>query len=111
MAKGGLKHLSAYLRKPENRQKNYNRQAIYQLVTRYRRRVANLKSIGNQRSEIYEHQLDLLRTHALASQRSAIQEMVENGLITNNMAAKLRQQINYMENAMVMTTDQDVDMT
>ncbi|MFD1672563.1 cation:proton antiporter [Agrilactobacillus yilanensis] len=109
MAKGGLKHLSEFLKLPENRAQKFNRQAIYQLVTRYRRRVANLKDIGNRRTEAYEQQLVILRTHALASQRGAIQEMIEKGLINNSVAGKLRQQINYTENAVVMTTDQEIE--
>lgn len=109
MAKGGLKHLSEYLKSPEHRAQPYNRQAIYQLVTRYRRRVANLKDIANRRNAEYEQQIITLRTHALASQRGAIQEMVEKGLITGSVAAKLRQQINYTENAVVMTIDQDIE--
>lgn len=110
MAKGGLKYLSSFLKQPENRKKKFNRQAIYQLITRYRRRVVHLKNIGNHRSEAYEHQMVMLRTHALASQRGAIQEMMEKGLIDTGLAVKLRQQINYTENAMVMTSEGDLDL-
>lgn len=104
MAKGGLKALSAYLRAPENRAHHYNRQVIYALVVQYRNRIATVKAKVKalHKSVQYEQEMARLRTLALAAERAAIHELLEQGYISNSMAQHLVQGVNYMENAAAM---------
>jgi CPA1 family monovalent cation:H+ antiporter len=46
-----------------------------------------------------------LRFKALAAERSGIQNMVEQGYISWALAAKLRQYVNYSENALLLGED------
>ncbi|MCI1985193.1 MAG: sodium:proton antiporter [Lactobacillus sp.] len=106
LAKGGLKHLSAYLKQPEQRHHPYNRQVIYALIVQYRNRIASVKAITQHKSTQYETQLQRLRAIALAAERAAIHELLEQGYITNGMSQQLSQTVNYTENAAAMTVEE-----
>lgn len=98
LAKGGLKHLSAYLKRPEQRKHHYNRQVIYALIVQYRSRIATVKA-KQHKSLQYESELWRLRTVALAAERAAIHDLHEQGYIDNHLAAHLSQGVNNAETA------------
>lgn len=102
MAKAGIKQLSYFLKQPENRQRHYNRQVIYQIIVRYRNQIENMKNGGRSKTAIYERQLQKLRIKALTSERVAIQELLEQHKISWQLADELRKNINYSENALIL---------
>ncbi|MFD1484562.1 cation:proton antiporter [Lacticaseibacillus baoqingensis] len=106
LAKGGLKQLSAYLKQPEQRHHRYNRQVIYALIVQYRNRIASVKAIAQHKSTQYEAQLQQLRAIALAAERAAIHDLLEQGYITGGLAQQLSQGVNYTENAAAMTAEE-----
>ncbi|MFD1392191.1 cation:proton antiporter [Lacticaseibacillus jixianensis] len=101
IAKGGLKTLSEYLRQPEHRKRQFNRQVIYALIVQYRGRIATAKANANRahKSVQYEQEMARLRTLALAAERTAIHDLLEQGHITTGTAQRLSQIVNYTENA------------
>ncbi|MCX2454736.1 cation:proton antiporter [Lacticaseibacillus nasuensis] len=103
LAKGGLKHLSAFLKQPEQRKRGYNRQVIYTLIVQYRNRIASVKAINELKSTRYEHEIARLRAVALAAERAAIHELLEQGYISTSMAQQLNQSVNYTESAAAMS--------
>lgn len=102
MAKAGIKQLSAFLKQPENRQHHYNRQVIYQIIVRYRNQIEHMKNAGRTKTDIYEQQLQKLRIKALTSERTAIQNLLEQHKISWHLADELRKNINYSENALIL---------
>ncbi|WP_056988995.1 cation:proton antiporter [Lacticaseibacillus camelliae] len=104
IAKGGLKALSEYLRQPEHRARQFNRQVIYALIVQYRNRIATAKASAKQKSLQYEQEMARLRTLALAAERAAIHDLLEQGYITVAMAQRLSQSVNYTENAAALAT-------
>lgn len=98
LAKGGLKYLSAYLKRPEQRKHHYNRQVIYALIVQYRSRIATVKA-KQHKSLQYESELWRLRAVALAAERAAIHDLHEQGYIDNHLAAHLSQGVNNAETA------------
>ncbi|MFD1429678.1 cation:proton antiporter [Lacticaseibacillus mingshuiensis] len=103
LAKGGLKYLSSFLKQPEHRAHNYDRQVIYALIVTYRNRIASIKALGKQKATQYDRESDRLRAGALAAERAAVHDLLEQGYITTPMAQKLNQELNYTENAAAMT--------
>ncbi|WP_203662469.1 sodium:proton antiporter [Lacticaseibacillus sp. 53-4] len=101
IAKGGLKTLSNYLKEPEHRARQFNRQVIYALIVQYRNRIATAKAKakGTHKSLQYEDEMNRLRTLALAAERAAIHDLLEQGYINVAMAQHLSQTVNYTENA------------
>ncbi|WP_461213314.1 cation:proton antiporter [Lacticaseibacillus sp. GG6-2] len=108
LAKGGLKHLSAYLKQPEQRQHHYNRQAIYALIIQYRNRIASVKALAGHKSTQYETELQRLRAVALAAERAAIHDLHEQGYVDAGLAAHLSQGVNNTENAAALTSEEPV---
>ena len=101
IAKGGLNTLSDYLKEPEQRARQFNRQVIYALIVQYRNRIATAKAKakGTHKSLQYEDEMNRLRTLALAAERAAIHDLLEQGYINVAMAQHLSQTVNYTENA------------
>ncbi|MFD0898618.1 cation:proton antiporter [Loigolactobacillus binensis] len=112
-AKGGIKALSAYLKKPEAKAAHYNRQIIYQIIVSYRNRIEQVKHLHREQNGQHSRRADYdramrgLRFKALAAERSGIQSMLEQGYISWALAAKLRQYVNYSENALLLGEDVD----
>lgn len=107
IAKGGLKTLSDYLKQPEQRERKFNRQVIYALIVQYRGRIATAKAHSTHKSVQYEQEMTRLRTLALAAERAAIHDLLEQGRITTSMAQRLSQTVNYTENAANLAALQD----
>lgn len=107
-AKGGIKALSTYLKQPAAKAAHYNRQVIYQIIVSYRNRIEQLKHLHREQTGQHSRRADYdrtmrgLRFKALAAERSGIQNMVEQGYISWALAAKLRQYVNYSENALLL---------
>ncbi|KRM72403.1 cation:proton antiporter [Lacticaseibacillus brantae] len=108
LAKGGLKHLSSYLKQPEVRKHNYNRQVIYTLIIQYRNRIASVKDLGQHKTTVYDHELQRLRAIAFAAERTAIHDLAEQGYLGTTMAQRLSSSVNFSENATNLTTVEDV---
>lgn len=112
-AKGGIKALSAYLKRDEARKHHYNRQLIYQIIVSYRNQIEKLKQLGREKvkkaspRQQYDQQMRRLRLQALAGERQGIQQLLEQKAIPWQMAAKLRQYVNYSENALFIGEDLD----
>lgn len=104
IAKGGLKTLSEYLRRPDHHARQFNRQVIYALIVQYRNRIATAKAPTKHKSLQYEEEMARLRTLALAAERAAIHDLLEQGYITVGMAQRLSQSVNYTENAANLAT-------
>ncbi|MFD1317543.1 Na+/H+ antiporter [Loigolactobacillus zhaoyuanensis] len=110
-AKGGIKALSTYLKQPEAKAAHYNRQVIYQIIVSYRNRIEQVKHLHREQTGQHSRRADYdramrgLRFKALAAERSGIQSMVEQGYISWALAAKLRQYVNYSENALLLGED------
>lgn len=107
-AKGGLKQLSHFLKQPAQRDHGYNRQVIYSLTVQYRNRIASVKALKQHTGTAYEHELQRLRALALATERAAVHDLLEQGYITTPMAQRLNQSVNYTENAANLTELEDV---
>ncbi|KRO16582.1 cation:proton antiporter [Lacticaseibacillus saniviri] len=103
LAKSGLKAISAFLKKPENRAHQYNRQVIYSLIVQYRNRIASVKDLSQHKSQQYEREVQRLRAIAFAAERTAIHDLAEQGYLTPRMAQKLNQGVNFTENAAELT--------
>jgi len=108
LAKGGLKHLSNYLKQPENRKHNYNRQVIYTLIIQYRNRIASVKDLSQHKATVYDHEIQRLRAIAFAAERSAIHDLAEQGYLTTTMAQRLSSSVNFSENATNLTAVEDI---
>lgn len=112
-AKGGIKALSAYLKRDEARKHHYNRQLIYQIIVSYRNQIEKLKQLKREKVKKasprhqYDQQMRRLRLQALAGERQGIQQLLEQKAISWQMAAKLRQYVNYSENALFIGEDLD----
>lgn len=106
LAKGGLKYLSAYLKRPDQRHHQYNRQVIYALIVQYRNRIASVKAIATHKSTQYESQLQQLRVIALAAERSAIHELLTQGYIDAHLAQHLSQAVNNTETAAALSAEE-----
>ena len=106
LAKGGLKYLSAYLKRPDQRHHQYNRQVIYALIVQYRNRIASVKAIATHKSTQYEGQLQQLRAIALAAERAAIHELLTQGYIDAHLAQHLSQAVNNTETAAAISAEE-----
>lgn len=112
-AKGGIKALSKYLKRPEVKAAHYNRQVIYQIIVGYRNRIEQIKHLNRQQTgrrsprADYDQQMRQIRFKALAAERRGIHTLVDQGYITWSLAAKLRQYVNYSENALLLGEDVD----
>ena len=75
---------------------------IYQIIVRYRNQIEHMKNAGRTKTDIYEQQLQKLRIKALTSERTAIQNLLEQHKISWHLADELRKNINYSENALIL---------
>lgn len=98
LAKGGLKYLSHYLKQPDIRSQKFDRQLIYRIVILYRNRIDHINELVRKQNEAYQEQFSYLRERSLIAQRSALQELREQGKISGALAKTIRQRINYTEN-------------
>ncbi|WP_125704875.1 cation:proton antiporter [Lacticaseibacillus daqingensis] len=103
LAKAGLKAISAYLKDPAHHKDQANRQVIYALIVQYRNRIASVKALTTHKSVQYERESQRLRAIALAAERAAIHDLLEQGYIGTSLAQKLNQTVNYTENAADLT--------
>ncbi|KRL13493.1 cation:proton antiporter [Schleiferilactobacillus perolens] len=108
LAKGAIKGISKMSKTHAFQAADISPQTIYRVITRYRARIAHLKSLSSPRNDQYATQLKTLRQTALAAERSAVQEMFEAGRISPEMAAKMRQQINFAETLVLSSGDEPV---
>lgn len=106
LAKGGLKYVSAYLKRPDQRHHHYNRQVIYALIVQYRHRIASVKAISAHKSTQYEGQLQQLRAIALAAERAAVHELLTQGYIDAHLAQRLSQAVNNTETAAALSAEE-----
>lgn len=97
MAKNAIKRLSEYVNSTD---KEYSPNVVYQVASAYRQKVENLKHKDKQQAAEYEEQLNALRTAVLTEQRTAIQELFEQGRLSRKTASNMRTKINYTENSM-----------
>ena len=105
MAKNALKFLSDFLGDEKQKKHQYNQRVVYHLVVSYRRKIATLKAAEHELNNQYEAQVYQLRIVAFAAQRAAISDLVEAGRIASTLADKLRQEVNFAENALQLTVD------
>lgn len=105
MAKNALKFLSDFLGDEKQKKHQYNQRVVYHLVVSYRRKIATLKAAEHELNNQYEAQVYQLRIVAFAAQRVAISDLVEAGRIASTLADKLRQEVNFAENALQLTVD------
>jgi CPA1 family monovalent cation:H+ antiporter len=108
LAKGAIKGISKMSKTHAFQAADISPQTIYRVIIRYRARIAHLKSLSSPRNDQYATQLKTLRQTALAAERSAVQEMFEAGRISPEMAAKMRQQINFAETLVLSSGDEPV---
>ncbi len=105
-AKGGIKALSTFLKTTAAKKHRYNRQLIYQIIVNYRNQIEQIKQMnhaqGHSPRVTYDRQMRELRLKALAAERTGIQNMLEERYISWQLAAKLRQYVNYSENALLL---------
>jgi len=106
-SKAAIKSLSTYLARKDVNEKQFDNQAIYHLVIHYRNRIERAKSTEQKSQEVYQKQINKLRTLALGAERNGVQSLLEAGNITWQMAASLREYINYSENVLMMSVDDD----
>lgn len=105
LAKGAIKGISQVTKAPEFATAHISPQSIYEVITAYRGRIAQLKSLSAPRNQQLPDQLKALRQTALAAERSAVQELLEAGRVTPETATTLRQQINFAENLALSNRD------
>lgn len=105
LAKGAIKGISRVTKEPDFAETAISPQSIYEVITAYRGRIAQLKSLSAPRNNQLADQIKTLRQTALAAERSAVQELFEAGRITPEEATQLRQQINFAENLALSNRD------
>ncbi|MHC9533004.1 cation:proton antiporter domain-containing protein [Dellaglioa sp. L3N] len=105
LSKAAIKSLSAYVKKSDGRQQQFNQQAIYHLIVYYRNRIETLKRSKKMDQSEFEEQSYELRLKAIAAERSAMQELMEQGYITWALASSLREYINYSENVIMLSEE------
>jgi CPA1 family monovalent cation:H+ antiporter len=103
-SKAAIKALSHYLASSDVDETQFDNQAVYHLLVQYRNRIERAKAeTAPDHEEQYQHQVEMLRVRALGAERTGIQNLLEAGNITWNMASHLRQYVNYSENVLVMS--------
>lgn len=109
-SKAAIRTLSVYLARTDIDETQYDNQAIYHLIVNYRNRIERAKAADAPSHEAaYQHQFNKLRVRALSAERSGIQALLEAGNITWSQATRLRQYVNYAENVLVMSINDDDD--
>lgn len=107
-AKAAIKSLSQYLARTDIDETQFDNQAIYHLIVNYRNRIERAKAAAQPSHEDeYQHQFSKLRIRALSAERAGIQTLLEAGNITWTMATHLRQYVNYAENVLVMSLNDE----
>lgn len=107
-AKAAIKTLSEYLARTDIDETQFDNQAIYHLIVHYRNRIERAKAVETPTHEAdYQHQFSRLRVRALSAERTGIQNLLEAGNISWTMASHLRQYVNYAENVLVMSLNNE----
>ena len=107
-AKAAIKSLSQYLARTDIDETQFDNQAIYHLIVNYRNRIERAKAAAQPSHEDeYQHQFSKLRIRALSAELAGIQTLLEAGNITWTMATHLRQYVNYAENVLVMSLNDE----
>jgi CPA1 family monovalent cation:H+ antiporter len=101
LAKTAIKSLSEYLRDPNVNEKNFNRQAIYHLIIRYRAQIEKQKNQLSADPSAYQEQMKSLRLKSIGVQRLSLQFLIEQGYLDHRSAVQLRQYINHEENLLL----------
>ncbi|CAM2884761.1 cation:proton antiporter [Dellaglioa algida] len=105
LAKAAIKALSTYVKKSDDVNQQFNQQAIYHLIVYYRNRIETLKLTKEFDRSESEEQSYQLRLKAIAAERTAMQELMEQGYITWSLASRLREYINYSENVIMLSEE------
>lgn len=105
LAKAAIKALSTYVKKSDDVNQQFNQQAIYHLIVYYRNRIEALKLTKEFDRSESEEQSYQLRLKAIAAERTAMQELMEQGYITWSLASRLREYINYSENVIMLSEE------
>ncbi|WP_061776302.1 cation:proton antiporter [Levilactobacillus senmaizukei] len=107
-AKAAIQSLSQYLASSDVDETQFDNQAVYHLLVRYRNQIERAKAeTAPNHEEEYQHQINKLRVRALGAERAGIQSLLEAGNITWTMATHLRQYVNYSENVLVMSLNNE----
>ncbi|WP_024747700.1 cation:proton antiporter [Levilactobacillus namurensis] len=107
-SKAAIKALSQYLAREDVDETQFDNQAIYHLIVHYRNRIERAKAAaGPSHEDEYQRQFNKLRIRALSAERAGIQSLLEAGNISWTMATHLRQYVNYAENVLVMSMNND----
>lgn len=104
MAKNAITFLSDFVNEQDH---DFNRRIVYQMIVHYRQRIANLKKDDQDEDELYDQQRYQLQLVGFSAQRSAISDLVDLDRLEPSLANKLRQEINFAENTLQITTDSD----
>lgn len=106
-AKAAIKSLSKYAEDAKSEGVELNRQAIYHLIVSYRNRIERIKHPRSKAGQTYQQQLEILRIKALSAQRNGILQLLEGQRISRKTAQKLQAYVNYSENVVMLTTDEE----
>ena len=112
-AKAAIARLSRFFKVHNSRKNAQQRQSVYHLIVHYRYRIERrhrATDTGGRRQQ-YDTNLRELRVKALATERSAITELLDAGRINAVMAANLRQYVNYSENVLMLGEDLQTEAT
>lgn len=108
-AKAAIKALSKYLSNDNVDPQSLDKQAIYHLVVFYRNRIERARKDRRVSRSAYAKQLNQLKVIALGAERTGVQSLLESGNITWQMSGRLRQYINYSENVLMMSVNDEMD--
>lgn len=108
-SKAAIKALSKYLARDDVDPQSIDKQAIYHLVVYYRNRIERARHDRQLSRAAYAKQLNQLRIVALGTERAGVQSLLEAGNITWQMSGRLRQYINYSENVLMMSVNDDIE--
>lgn len=106
-AKAAIRDLSFYLKVNKKDISRPKKSAIYHLIVEYRNKIERIKQYGHLDRRAYEEDVHDLRLKVLASERANIQKMYENGDISRELAARLRQFVNYSEGSIMEVDFED----
>ncbi|BAP86158.1 sodium:proton antiporter [Paucilactobacillus hokkaidonensis JCM 18461] len=106
-AKAAIKALSKYAEVAKDDGVEVSRQAIYHLIVGYRNRIERIKHPKSKSADTYQEQLGILRIKALSSQRNGIVQLLEGHRIGRSTAQKLQAYVNYSENVVMLTTEEE----
>lgn len=100
---GAIRAITDYKKQTDINAKCYDVQKHIsnQLLSDYRNKIERIKHISTQSRKDYKQNLQEFYLKALDVERTAIQELYENGQITLSLANHLRQSVNYYESSLL----------